>query len=92
LACDLSTVSVGSEPPLIGSYIPTVLRLALALGLLAVLAWSCLLFGVGLDDLTNEHTEPGVIFSVVVLPIIIGAVAYGFWRLVRAAPLGSRRG
>lgn len=53
------------------------------LGLVAVLAWSSLLFGIGLDDLTNARTEPGVIFSVVVLPIFIGAALYGIVRLVR---------
>jgi hypothetical protein len=60
-----------------------VLRLAAAHGLVAVLAWCCLLFGIGLDDLTNDHSEPGVIFSVVVLPIFIAGALYGIARLVR---------
>lgn len=61
-------------------------RTALALGLVAILAWCLLLFGIGLDDLTNDHTEPGVIFSTVVLAILIAAVAYGLTRTVRSRP------
>ena len=59
------------------------LRLTAALALVAALAWSCLLFGIGLDDLTNDHTTPGVIFSLVVLPIVIGGVLYGLGRVLR---------
>lgn len=58
------------------------LRLALALTLVAVLAWSCLLFGIGLDDLGNSRTEPGVIFSVVVLPVLIAGIGYGLWQVI----------
>jgi len=58
-------------------------RLTGVLALLAVLAWTCLLFGVGLDDLTNDHTRPGVIFSVVVLPILIVVAVYAIVRLAR---------
>ena len=57
------------------------LRLAAALALVSVLAWSCLLFGIGLDDLTNDRTAPGVIFSLVVLPLFIAAALYGLGRL-----------
>src|SRR5262249_25955042 len=64
-------------------YTDAVLRLAAVLGLVAVLVLCSLLFGIGLDDLTNERTEPRVIFSVVVLPIFIGAASFGIVRLVR---------
>lgn len=66
------------------------LRLTAALALVAALAWSCLLFGIGLDDLTNRHTQPGVIFSVVVLPIFIGLVLFAIARLVRARNARAR--
>jgi hypothetical protein len=59
-----------------------VLRLALALTLVAVLAWSCLLFGIGLDDLGNSRTEPGVIFSIVARPVVIVGIGYGLWRVI----------
>jgi len=58
-------------------------RLTGVLALLAVLAWTCLLFGIGLDDLTNDHTRPGVIFSVVLLPILIVSALYVLIRLMR---------
>jgi hypothetical protein len=58
-------------------------RLTAALALVAVLAWTCLLFGIGLDDLTNDHTRPGVIFSVVILPILIVLAVYGLVRALR---------
>jgi hypothetical protein len=64
-------------------------RLTGVLALLAVLAWTCLLFGIGLDDLTNDHTRPGVIFSVVVLPILIALAVYAIVRLAR--PRRSRQ-
>ncbi len=60
------------------------LRLTAALALVAAIAWSCLLFGIGLDDLTNNDTRPGVIFSLVVLPLVIAGASYGVARLVRA--------
>ncbi len=59
------------------------LRLTAVLALVAAIVWSCLLFGIGLDDLTNDHTRPGVIFSVVALPLVIVAAAYAVARLVR---------
>ena len=58
-------------------------RGTIALALVAGLAWSCLLFGIGLDDLTNGHTKTGVIFSVVLLVIFITALLYIIWRLLR---------
>jgi hypothetical protein len=64
-------------------------RLTGVLALLAVLAWTCLLFGIGLDDLTNDHTRPGVIFGVVVLPVLIGLAVYAIVRLAR--PRRSRQ-
>jgi hypothetical protein len=57
-------------------------RLALALTLVAALAWSCLLFGIGLDDLGNSRTAPGVIFSVLVLPVLIAGIGCGLWRVI----------
>ena len=49
-----------------------------------MMAWSCLLLGVGLDDLANRQTHPGVVFSVVVLAIlIIGSIWMPLWRLSR---------
>jgi hypothetical protein len=64
-------------------------RLTAALALLAVLGWTCLLFGIGLDDLMDSHTRPGVIFSVVVLPILIAAAVYALVRVLR--PYAARR-
>ena len=59
------------------------LRLTAALALLAALGWSSLLFGIGLDDLTNDRTTPGVVFSLVLLPIVIGVAALAIGRLLR---------
>jgi hypothetical protein len=68
-----------------------VLRKAtIALALVAGLAWSCLLFGIGLDDLTNGHTKPGVIFSIVVLSLSIAALLFAIGRLLRSH-LATRR-
>jgi hypothetical protein len=58
-------------------------KATLGLVLVAALAWSCLLFGIGLDDLTDGHTKPGVIFSVVTLTVLIAALIYVGWRLLR---------
>ena len=58
-------------------------RATFALALVAALAWCCLLFGIGLDDLTNGDTKPGVIFSIVALTLLIGGFVYGVWRLFR---------
>jgi hypothetical protein len=57
-------------------------RALLALAPVATILWCLLLFGIGLDDLMNRHTRPGVILSVVVLPFLI--VGAAFW-LVRLA-------
>jgi hypothetical protein len=57
-------------------------RATIALALLAALAWSCLLFGIGLDDLTDGDTKPGVVFSIAVLVLLIGWLLYVLWRLV----------
>ena len=65
------------------TYTDFVLRLTAGLALVAAIVWSCLLFGIGLDDLTSDHTRPGVIFSVVVLPLVILGAAYVVARLVR---------
>ena len=59
------------------------LRLTALLALVAAIVWSCLLFGIGLDDITNDHTRPGVIFSLVVLSLVIGGALYAVVRLVR---------
>lgn len=56
----------------------------LVLALMAALAWCCLLFGIGLNDLTNRDTKPGVIFAIVVLVLLIGSLLYAIWRIVRA--------
>jgi hypothetical protein len=61
-----------------------VLRLTAVLALVAAIVWSCLLFGIGLDDITSNHTRPGVIFSVVVLPLVIVGALYAVARLVRS--------
>ena len=63
-------------------------RLAAALALIAAIAWCCLLFGVGLDDLTDQHTQPGVIFSIVILPLCIIAATYGLWRTIWSGSQG----
>jgi hypothetical protein len=57
-------------------------RITVAVGLLAALAWSCLLFGIGLDDLTDGNTKPGVIFSLVLLAFLVAVAAYVLWRLL----------
>ncbi len=59
-------------------------RIVLVLALTVSLAWCCLLFGIGLNDLTNRETKPGVIFSTVVLVLLIGSLVYWIWRIVRA--------
>jgi hypothetical protein len=58
-------------------------RAAITLALLTALAWCLLLFGIGLDDLTNGDTKTGVIFSIVVLVVMIAGLCYGIWRIVR---------
>lgn len=58
-------------------------RATIAVALIAALAWCCLLFGIGLDDLTDGDSKPGVVFSIVVLTVLIGGLVYGVWRLVR---------
>lgn len=63
-------------------------RLTVVAGLLTALVWSCLLFGIGLDDLTDGDTRPGVIFSVVVLSLLVVVAAGIVWRL--AAPYAKR--
>jgi hypothetical protein len=65
-------------------------RATIALALVAGLAWSCLLFGIGLDDLANGHTKPGVIFSIVVLSLSIAALLFAIGRLLRSH-LATRR-
>ena len=55
----------------------------IAVVLVCVLAWCCLLFGIGLDDLTNGDTKPGVIFAIVVLSVLIGCLVYAVWRALR---------
>jgi hypothetical protein len=57
-------------------------RATIALILVAALAWCLLLFGIGLDDLTNGRTKPGVIFSIVVLSVLIALLGYVIWRMV----------
>jgi hypothetical protein len=57
-------------------------KATISLVLVAVLAWCCLLFGIGLDDLTDGHTRAGVIFSVVTLSLLIAALIYAGWRLL----------
>ncbi len=58
-------------------------RASFALALAAALAWCGLLFGIGLDDLTDGDSKPGVIFSIVVLIALIGVLAYAVWRVLR---------
>jgi hypothetical protein len=60
-----------------------VLRLTGVLACVAAIVWCCLLFGIGLDDLTNDHTRPGVIVSVVLLPLLVCVLLYGGKRLIR---------
>jgi hypothetical protein len=54
--------------------------MVVGIALFAGLVWCLLLFGIGLDDLTDSHTKPGVIFSIVLLVILIPAFFYGIWR------------
>jgi hypothetical protein len=63
-------------------------RATIGLALIAALAWCGLLFGIGLDDLTNGDTKPGVVFAIVTLCILIVALLYAIWRLLR--PLAKR--
>jgi hypothetical protein len=58
-------------------------RATIGLVLLVALAWCLLLFGIGLDDLTNGRTKSGVVFSIVVLTVLIGGLIYAIWRLAR---------
>ena len=55
-------------------------RAIIGLALVATLAWCLLLFGIGLDDLTDGTTEPGVAFELVVLTIVIVGLGYWLWR------------
>jgi hypothetical protein len=64
-------------------------RAVVALGLLTALAWCLLLFGIGLDDLTDNNTKPGAILSIALLVILIPAFLYGIWRALR--PIALRR-
>jgi hypothetical protein len=66
------------------AYTVRVTRITAAVALLALAAWCCLLFGIGLDDLFNRRTEPGVIFSVVVIPLMVGGLLFGARRVVRS--------
>jgi hypothetical protein len=51
------------------------------LALVATILWCLLLFGIGLGDLMNRDTHPGVIFSLVVLPLLIIGAALLLIRL-----------
>jgi hypothetical protein len=64
-------------------------RATVALGLLAALVWCLLLFGIGLDDLADDRTKAGVLISLVLLVVVIPALVYGIWRVVR--PVVVRR-
>jgi ABC-type transport system involved in cytochrome c biogenesis permease subunit len=59
-------------------------RVTALLAIVAALAWSCLLFGIGLDDVVRGDTKPGVIFSIVLLCLLIAGLVYGLCRLVCA--------
>lgn len=58
-------------------------RATVALALVAALVWCCLLFGIGLDDLTDGDSKPGVMFSIVVLTVLIAGLGYAIWRVTR---------
>jgi len=60
------------------------LRATFALALAAGLAWSCLLLGIGLDDLTDGNTKPGVVFAIVVLSLLIAGLGWAMWRFFGA--------
>jgi hypothetical protein len=64
-------------------------RLTMALAAVAALAWCCLLFGIGLDDLADGDTKPGVVFSIVVVSLGIGGLLYLGWRMF--GPARDRR-
>jgi hypothetical protein len=64
-------------------------RATVALGLLAGLVWCLLLFGIGLDDLADDRTKAGVVISLGLLVLLIPALAFGIWRVVR--PVVFRR-
>ena len=66
-------------------------RAIIGLALVATLVWCLLLFGIGLDDLTDRRTHPGVIFSLVVLPLVIGGACYGLWRMFGSSAGRSRQ-
>jgi hypothetical protein len=61
----------------------------MVLGPVALLAWCLLLFGIGLDDLTNSYTKPGVIFSIVFLALLIAVLSVLAWRTI-GRPLRRR--
>jgi membrane protein DedA with SNARE-associated domain len=58
-------------------------KAAITLTALAALAWSGLLFGIGLDDLSDGDTRLGVIFSIALLLLVIAGLAYAIWRVGR---------
>jgi ABC-type transport system involved in cytochrome c biogenesis permease subunit len=60
-------------------------RITVAVALVGTLAWCLLLFGIGLDDLQSGRTEPGIVFAVVVLAVLIAGLVYAVWRA--ASPL-----
>jgi Na+/H+ antiporter NhaC len=64
-------------------------RATVALGLLAGLVWCLLLFGIGLDDLADDRTKAGVVISVGLLVVLIPALVFGIWWVVR--PVVFRR-
>ena len=63
-------------------------RIAISGALVATLGWCLLLFGVGLDDLLNGRTKPGIVFAVVMLILLIAGLGYAVWRV--ASPLRQR--
>jgi len=59
-------------------------KLTIAIALLATLVWCLLLFGVGLDDLLNGRSTPGVIFAIGLLAVLIAGLVFAVWRLAPA--------
>lgn len=55
-----------------------------ALTLVAGLAWTALLFGIGLDDLADGDHKPGVVLSIILLALAITGMLEAARRLLRS--------
>lgn len=66
-------------------------RATIGVALVAALAWTCLLFGIGLDDLTDGDTKPGVVFAIVAVALLAVGLLIAIQRLL-GPHVGKRLG